>query len=294
MRPPQVFVVTIIVSTHAGYHIEHQIDKAVIIAIVIFEIQAPDDISRVNSSLKDITELTRLHITVILAVVYFVRANNIELGLELTIRVVREIVTNTASKHLIIIPLIVLLVHHASNDFLIVFTRKALVFKLYEDNQSLEIGIVGGTTALCTMAGQCRLLVHGSRLLRHLRSLTLADTSQESPFRRSTFCLIVSHLGSRLQLTALFLGIDIISACVLDDGIAVKRCLEMAPLVTNQSECHVSAIGLLHLHWQRMCWYALHATYAKQQCHEQQQTTLSKHYPSKMYAFTYLYIYDHS
>ena len=145
---------------------------AIIIAVIILKIHIPLYISRVNGSLENILYFTiTLDVAIVLTIVHLIRTYDVELRLELATGVVREVVAHTARKLLIVVARVAFLVHHVGDNLLVVVARKTLVVKLHQDNQSLELAVVGGAVSLCTTDGQFFLLallyhlVHGSSLL---------------------------------------------------------------------------------------------------------------------------------
>ena len=119
MRPPQVLVISAIIGTISCHDKKHQVNLSVVVAIVVFKVDV--SISLIQCIDEYFPALAILHISVILAVVYSVGTDNIELWLELTSRVVCEIVTYTTGSLIVVISRIVLLIHHVVDNRRIIF-----------------------------------------------------------------------------------------------------------------------------------------------------------------------------
>ena len=185
MRPPEVFVIATIIGTIAGNNKKDQIDISVAIAIVILEIHITDNIGRIDGSFQYLTNFTtRFNVAVVLAVFHLIGTSDIKLRLELTIRIVRKIIAYTARKLSIVKPRKAFLIDHIGNYLRIVFTRKALVVKLNEDNKPPEITIIGSSISLRTTTCKDFLLslLHQLALLYltfgHIRSLIFLNSRQ--------------------------------------------------------------------------------------------------------------------
>ena len=156
---------------------------------------------------------------------------------------------------------------------MIVRTRELLVIILYQDNQPLKVVIVIlGITVRSQrlLLALLHLSLHVGSLRGHVWSLILLQAHDKCLLSGLTLRSVMSHLGRRLQLAALQLGIDIIATAVLYHRITIGGHREVHPLVTAETDGQKTAVRLLHPGCTRMGWHCQQAVDTQQQGSQKQ------------------------
>ena len=241
--PYQPLVVAAIVGTIAGEDEVDEVDHLVAIAVVESEVHlSVDGVEGGGHQFPGIIEL----VGIVLAVGQLDGADDIELGFELPVGHVAEVVAHAAGHQVVgQDAFVLLLVEHVAGGGLEVLAREALVIELHEDDQPAEVLSVVAGVGRCGAAESFN--AGGSGEVLAVGTGVSADATEEGLFVVGALGGVVGYPWGGLQPAVGESGIDIVAFGVFHDGIAVGGGVVMLVFVAVQADGDGGAVGLSDL-----------------------------------------------